>query len=223
MIELSNISKKYGKRQILNNVNLHANCGECIAIVGKNGCGKTTLLQIMAGISKPDNGKISYFDKDVLQNRKLFSKYCGYVPQENPLIEELTVKDNLRFWGWNLKDSKETIIENFELKEILNKPVSSLSGGMKRRLSIACSLINQPVIMLLDEPTSALDIYYKESVQTWIQNYRKQNGIVIMTTHDESEIINASRCIVMTEGTLEEITVLPEDRMKKIRDYIINI
>ena len=104
----------------------------------------------------------------------------------------------------------------------MEKKVSTLSGGMKRRLSIACSLVYNPPIVILDEPTSALDIYYKESVQVWINQYRNQNGIVVMTTHDEKEIINADRCLVIVNGRLEEITD-PTTRMKRVREYIVNI
>lgn len=220
MIELEQISKKYGKKQILSNVSFQVNCGECVAIVGENGCGKSTLLQIMAGILKPDSGKVLYFANDVLRNKKLLKKYCGYVPQENPLMEELTVKDNLLLWGWNPKQPNAKVIEQFQLQDIMNKTVMTLSGGMKRRLSIACALIQNPPIVLLDEPTTALDIYYKESVQEWISQYLKNNGIVVMTTHEEGEIRKADRCMVMVNGGLEDVSD-PSIRMQKIKEYII--
>ena len=89
MIELLHINKKYGHKQVLKDISLSAKSGECIAIVGKNGCGKSTLLQIMAGIIPADSGDICYFGQDVKRNTKLFRKYCGYVPQENPLMEEI--------------------------------------------------------------------------------------------------------------------------------------
>lgn len=93
---------------------------------------------------------------------------------------------------------------------------------MKRRLSIACSLIYNPPIVILDEPTSSLDIYYKEGIQRWIHQYRNQDGIVVMTTHEEKEIMNADRCMVIVDGRLEEITD-SVTRMEKVREYIINI
>lgn len=221
MVELLHISKKYGKKQILNDITFRVNCGECVAIVGENGCGKSTLLQIMAGIMQPNSGSIRYFEQDLVHNKKLFKKYCGYVPQDNPLMEELTVKDNLLLWGWDLKHPNTAVAEQFQLSDIMNKKVATLSGGMKRRLSIACALLQNPPIVLLDEPTTALDIFYKENVQTWIAQYRKRNGIVVMTTHDEGEIMNADRCLVMVDGKLEDVTDL-NVRMQKIRNYIIN-
>lgn len=221
MIELIHISRKYGKKQILKDISFQVNCGECVAIVGENGCGKSTLLQIMAGILKPDSGSIRYFENDVVRDKKLLKKYCGYVPQENPLMEELTVKDNLLLWGWNPKHPNVAVTKQFDLQDIMHKTVATLSGGMKRRLSIACALLQNPPIILLDEPTTALDIYYKESVQNWISQYRGNNGIVVMTTHDESEIMKADRCMVMVDGRLEDVSE-PSIRMQKIRDYIIN-
>ena len=98
MIEVSHIKKKYGKKQILTDISFQVECGECVAVVGKNGCGKSTLLQIMAGILRADGGSIRYFGQDTGKDKKAFRKYCGYVPQDNPLMEELTVKDNLKLW-----------------------------------------------------------------------------------------------------------------------------
>lgn len=219
MIEILHISKKYGRKPILQDISFEVRCGESVAIVGKNGCGKSTLLQIMAGIMKADSGSICYFGKEAGNNRKIFRKYCGYVPQDNPLIEELSVKDNLRLWGYHKQNACSEAMQQFQLQELLNVRVSELSGGMKRRLSIACAILENPPIVLLDEPTTALDIYYKESVNRWISDYRKKNGIVVMTTHDESEICAADRCLVMREGRLFEITDRTA-RMQKVREYI---
>lgn len=220
MIQLSHISKKYGKRPILHDVSFQVKCGECVAIVGRNGSGKSTLLQIMAGVLKADAGSIRYFGQEAGKNRKIFRKYCGYVPQDNPLIEELSVKDNLKLWGISPDSLSEELLARFQLKEIMNVTVSKLSGGMKRRLGIVCALADNPPIMLLDEPTTALDICYQEGVSNWIKDYRSMNGIVVMTTHNENEILAADRCLVMNEGKLIELTG-DDINMQKIRAYII--
>ncbi len=219
MIEVSHIRKKYGKKQILKDISFRVECGECVAVVGKNGCGKSTLLQIMAGILRADGGNIRYFGQDAGKDKKAFRKYCGYVPQDNPLMEELTVKDNLKLWGAGKNASCEEVILQFQLEDILSMPVEKLSGGMKRRLSIACALLEWPPILLLDEPTTALDIYYRENVRQWMGQYRKMNGIVVMTTHEEKEILEADRCLVMHEGKMLELDGSAID-MGKIRGYI---
>lgn len=203
MIEVKHISKHYGKKQILNDISFHIEKGERVVIVGKNGSGKTTLLRIMSGLVKPDSGEIKYCGKSLRENRKLFKTYCGYVPQENPLMEELSVKDNLRLWAGD-KETCERIIERFQLKEILKMQVMKLSGGMKRRLSIACALLSNPEILILDEPTTALDLYYKDDILAWLETYQKEGGVVLMTSHDENEILSADRCFVLSAGQLLE-------------------
>ncbi len=203
MIEVKHVSKHYGKKQILSDISFQVKKGERVVIVGKNGSGKTTLLRIMSGLIKPDMGEITYCGKSMKGNGKFFRRYCGYVPQENPLIEELSVKDNLRLWSKD-KETCESIIERFQLQDILKMQVMKLSGGMKRRLSIACSLLSKPEILILDEPTTALDLFYKDDILSWLKAYQNDGGVVLMTSHDENEILSADRCFVLSAGQLLE-------------------
>ena len=219
MIEVKHIRKKYGKKIVLDDICFQVTSGQRIAIVGKNGCGKTTLMQIMAGVIKPSGGTISYYGKSPLEDKKYFRKYCGYVPQENPLIEELTVRDNLRLWGADKAAGYKQLVEMFQLEPIMKMVVKEMSGGMKRRLSIACALAEWPPVFILDEPTAALDMYYKESIRTWMQEYKKMNGIIIMTTHDENEILDSDRCLIMKNGHLEEVKK-DEKMIDSIKSYI---
>lgn len=205
MIEVLHIRKSYGKKTVLKDVSFCAMPGECVVFVGRNGCGKSTLLQILAGALRPDSGDITCFGDQPLRRRALFRKYCGYVPQENPLMEELTVLDNLRLWGFRKSHPDVVILQQFGLEDLLNRNVESLSGGMKRRVSIACAAMMHPPVMLLDEPTNALDICYREEFYQWLSLYQQYGGIVLMTTHEESEIMNAQRCMVMNNGRLFEL------------------
>ena len=190
MIEVKNISKRY-RNTVLDDISFTAEKGQCIGIIGANGCGKTTLLSIMAGVNKTQSGKI-YYNNELADRKSVFKKYIAYVPQENPLIDELTTKDNLLLWlGSNrkIKDGFENgVLKDLGIDEFLNKQVNELSGGMKRRLSIGISLSNNAPIMLLDEPGSALDIYGKQEVNSYISNYVKNGGTVVMSTHDRDEI-----------------------------------
>lgn len=220
MVEALHLQKKYGRKVILEDISFQAECGERIGIVGKNGCGKSTLMRIMAGIMKPDGGSLTYFGENALRKKKVFREFCGYVPQENPLIEELSVKDNLKLWGKCTGEVMSRLTELLQLQDMMRMPVEKLSGGMKRRVSIACALMNMPPVILMDEPTTALDLYYKEGIHKWMESYQKMNGIIIMTTHDELEIMECDRCFVMKEGKMTE---LPQEErtIELVKSYII--
>ena len=206
MIEVKNISKRY-RNTVLDNISFTAEKGQCIGIIGANGCGKTTLLSIMAGVNKAQSGKI-YYNNELADKKSVFKKYIAYVPQENPLIDELTTKDNLLLWlGSNkkIKDGFENgVLKDLGIDEFLNKQVNELSGGMKRRLSIGISLSNNAPIMLLDEPGSALDIYGKQEVNSYISNYVKNGGTVVMSTHDRDEIDLCTKLYNIEDGILKE-------------------
>ena len=202
MIEVTHIQKKYGKNVVLEDITFQVKPGESVAIIGKNGCGKSTLLKILAGVLNADSGDFYYYNQNKPKKR---SQFCGYVPQENPLLEQLSVKDNLFLWGGKTAMLQEWVLKDFQLQELLSTPVERLSGGMKRRLSIACALMKNPSILLLDEPTAALDFFYKEHMLNWLQSYKEKNGIVIMATHEEQEIFSADRCFLMEYGTLKEL------------------
>ena len=206
MIEVKNISKRY-RNTVLEDISFTAEKGQCIGIIGANGCGKTTLLSIMAGVNKTQCGKI-YYNNELADRKSVFKKYIAYVPQENPLIDELTTKDNLLLWlGSNrkIKDGFENgVLKDLGIDEFLNKQVNELSGGMKRRLSIGISLSNNAPIMLLDEPGSALDIYGKQEVNSYISNYVKNGGTVVMSTHDRDEIDLCTKLYKIEDGILKE-------------------
>lgn len=214
MIEVSHIQKSYGKKKILTDISFCAKPGECIAIVGKNGCGKSTLLQILSGVARADSGSIQLWNEAATPGT--IRKYCGYVPQENPLMEEMSVRDNLRLWMGKNRQMTETLIRQFELDDLLGQKVRTLSGGMKRRLAIACALLKLPPVMIMDEPTTALDLYYKASIRQWMRQYLAGNGTILMTTHDEMEIADATRCFVLQEG------VLAETPKESVRDAILS-
>ncbi|MBQ6806265.1 MAG: ATP-binding cassette domain-containing protein [Lachnospiraceae bacterium] len=209
MIEIDNLSIAYGKKQILDGLSLSAERGECIGIVGPNGCGKSTLLSTMAGVLRPKTGSINYYGKDALANRKVFAKMVGYVPQENPLLPELSVYDNLRLWYPNKKELEGELEEGFlqvlGISEFIKMSVSKLSGGMKKRVSIGIAMAGMPPILILDEPSAALDLVCKEDIKRYLQIYLERKGTVIITTHEESELSLCDSLYVMKDGKLHQI------------------
>ena len=203
MITIKDISKKYGKHVILQNISFDINPGDCVGIVGANGSGKTTLLSIICGVIKADSGK-------VLKDEQPFklNKDTGYVPQENPLIPELTAFDNLRLWFHGSKDELKKEIESgmisfLGINDFINKPISKLSGGMKKRLSIAIALIDKPTLLVMDEPSAALDIPGKHQIKQYMDYYTKQlKGSILIASHDENELKVCNKLLLLKNHQL---------------------
>ncbi len=182
---------------------MEARAGEITAITGRNGSGKTTLLEIAAGKIRPDKGKILYFGNDLTgRKRKDFSKYCSYLMQGSPLIEEISVQDNISLWTGKSGPPDDKLIDFFRLKDILSTRVEKLSGGMKRQAAMACALSGWAPVLILDEPTSALDIYRKEDIRNILKKYCGMGGTVIMVTHDRDEIEMSDVVYLVEDGSL---------------------
>ena len=199
-MNINNIRKKYGKQLVLDGVNLEIEPGESVCIAGTNGCGKSTLLKIAAGVLKADGGSIDY---------GIDNAHIGYVPQESPLIDELTVKDNLKFWfcagGAKVEQMcSEGYIGKLEISSYIDKRVSKLSGGMKKRASIACACGNNPDILIMDEPGASLDREFKAVIRDFVSAYTANGGIVLFSSHEDAEITMADRIVVLRDGKICE-------------------
>lgn len=206
-IDIVGLKKRYGKRDILKGVTLNIEFGSCIGILGGNGSGKTTILSILAGITDADEGEFICEDYDLLKDDKRRRFLVGIIPQCNPLIEELSGKDNLLLWHdrkYLNMSAKEGIIKELGITKFMNKRVSTLSEGMKKRLSIACAVKKHSKILLMDEPSAALDIVAKEIIHEYIKKFTDMGGIVILVTHDESELNLCDRHYILKDGVLNE-------------------
>jgi len=192
MLTVKNITKSYGKHNILKGISFEAKKGECIGILGSNGCGKSTLLSILSGTLSYDGGSISFNDGTPFTAGTIPHK-IGYVPQENPLFDKLSALDNLRFWYGNNKKQLEEDLKTglpalFSITDYLKKRVENMSGGMKKRLSIACSLSMHQPILILDEPCAALDLPCKQDIHNYLRSYLAEGNTVIITSHEEADI-----------------------------------
>ena len=210
LIEVKSVAKKYGRHEVLKNVSFYANTGECVGIVGANGCGKSTLLKILSGSIKPDSGSLVYDGADPLKNVKIFERLIGYVPQENPLMTQLSVMDNLKFWYCDSSRSLKNDLINgapamLGISAYADKRVDRLSGGQKKRLSIACALAKQPPVLIMDEPGASLDIVCKEDIKNYLQRYIQSGGTVILTSHEQTELELCSRMYLLKNGTMHEL------------------
>lgn len=208
-ITAEGITKRYGKRQILKDITFSAQKGTCVGILGINGSGKSTLFSILAGVQKADGGRFIYKNEDLLKNSKARSSAVGYVPQGTPLIEELTARDNLLLWytGAQLEyELEKGVLSLLGISEFLNKTVSKMSGGMKKRLSIGCSMAGHPEILLLDEPSAALDLVCKHDISAYLTAFKKSGGTVLIATHDISELDLCDEMYILKDGVLSPFT-----------------
>lgn len=224
MVKIKDIRKSFGGNKVLKGISLQGNAGQCIGIVGTNGSGKSTLLSIIAGIRKADGGTIEICGKDISKKPRHATEYIGYIPQENPVFPDLSVKDNLMLW---YSDSKVTyeqavsggVIEMLGLTPILSQKVKTLSGGMRKRLSIAMAVANDPPVIILDEPSAALDLPTKLLIRDYLKSYVTRGGTVILATHDEEELSICNVLHVLVDGVLHNVpTTLRGDELLKAMD-----
>jgi ABC-2 type transport system ATP-binding protein len=205
LIEIKNIKKRYGKKNVLTDISLSTENGKCIGIIGGNGCGKSTLFSILAGVNKADGGVFLADGENLLKKSKKRSEILGYVPQGTPLIEELSAYDNLLLWYDKERIAREIsdgVLKMLGIADFLRVPVCKMSGGMKKRLAIGCAISNSPQILILDEPTAALDIVCKEKISDYLRNYKENGGVIFLATHEAHELEMCDEIYVMRDGIL---------------------
>lgn len=207
----TNISKTFRRntQPVLNNISFTAESGQCIGILGANGCGKSTLLSIIAGAQHADSGQLTLNDRNLFSSNTLPIKEIGYVPQENPLIEELTAYDNLRLWYCDSRLKLKAELENgvlamLGIPDFLHVRVNQMSGGMKKRLNIGCAIAQDPPVLLLDEPGAALDLFCKERISVYLRNRKTQGKIILLATHEEQEIALCDQIYILKNGQLQQ-------------------
>lgn len=191
MIEIKDITKKYHSLVAVNHVNLTIQDGELFGLLGVNGAGKTTLISMLSTLVQPTSGTASLMGYDLIKEKEEIKKIMSVSPQETAIAPLLTVKENLSFFSeiYEMNDLAylEKIIHLFHLEEVLNKKAKTLSGGYKRRLSIAISLLSKPKVLFLDEPTLGLDVFARRELWKIILSLKGKITIVL-TSHYLEEI-----------------------------------
>ncbi|MCQ2494390.1 MAG: ABC transporter ATP-binding protein [Lachnospiraceae bacterium] len=218
-MQIEHIKKHYNKKIVLKDVSFQIAEGECVGILGGNGCGKSTLLSILAGVNKPDEGSFIHNETNLLRDRKVRSRFVGYVPQGNPLYDELTAKDNLKLWYSATSMKKELaeggVLHMLGINEFLNTRVSKMSGGMKKRLSIGCAMAGKPGILLLDEPSAALDLVCKQQIYSYLRTYMQAGGSVIIVTHDIQDLSLCNRYLLLKDGIVMPYAMKSVEQLTK--------
>lgn len=205
--KVKNIKKNYGKKTPLVDVDFCVSASQCVGILGKNGSGKSTLMSILSGVQKCDGGEFLLDGENLFRNTKKLTETVGYVPQGTPLLEELSARDNLLLWydGKTLKKELEDgVLKMLGIDEFISVPVRKMSGGMKKRLSIGCSVAKRPQLLLLDEPCAALDLVCKHSINEYLQKFKADGGSLILATHDESELSLCDVIYILKDGKLHK-------------------
>ncbi len=198
ILVIKNVSKTYGKRKVLDNVNLEIRNGEIFALLGPNGAGKTTLIRIIAEGIKHE-GEVILMGGGAAKMRHMI----GYAPQEGLFYDTLTSYDNLKFYAQLHRKPRKKARELLKKFRIPNKKAKYLSGGMKKRLNIALALIGDPEIVVLDEPTVGLDVQSRHEVWNIIRTLKSEGKAILLTTHymQEAEVL-ADRVAIINEGRI---------------------
>lgn len=210
MLRLENLSKSFGEIKAVDNVSLQVESGEIFGLLGPNGAGKTTIIQMVAGLLKPDNGRIWLDSIEALVNPEAAKKLLGVVPQEMAFYEELSAWENLFFWGSIqgvkgkiLKDRIHFYLEKTGLLARAKDPLKKYSGGMKRRINLIIGLLHQPRVLLLDEPTIGIDVQTRLNIYEVIKEAAQAGTTILYTTHNLKEAEElCDRIAIMDEGKI---------------------
>ena len=206
IITVNNLVKFYKDKKALDGVSLAVKGGELFGLLGVNGAGKTTLIKILVGLTKKTDGKVIIDGKNIDCEIDKIKEIVDISPQETSVANNLTVRENLEFFARVYGKDNEELIQKtvgiFHLEEVLNQKARTLSGGYKRRLSIAIALISQPKILFLDEPTLGLDVFARRELWNIIKKL-KNEVTIILTSHYLEEIEHlCDRVAILSKGKL---------------------
>lgn len=213
LIKIRNLEKSFGKHLVLQNINLEIQPGKIFGVIGESGSGKTTLLRLIIGYYKLTKGEITFDGNNIVKDSEFVKNNFGFATQDNSFYKDLTVEENLRFFGElygleknYLNETIDRILKLVELIDVRKRLARQLSGGMKRRLDLACALIHDPSVLILDEPTEDLDPRLREQLLNLIKNINNHGTTVIFTSHllEEIEYL-CDKVAVLSKGTIIKV------------------
>ncbi len=218
IIWIKDLVKTYGNLRAVDHVSLGIYKGEIFAFLGPNGAGKSTLLSILATVTKPTSGDIYIKDLSIVKQGHLVKKLIGFVPQEIALYTKLSGIDNLNFWGQVyglrgsvLRERIRDVLTVIGLENRIKDTVEHYSGGMKRRLNIAVSLLHNPQILIMDEPTAGVDVESRRCILDAVRNLSERGTTIIYTSHYREEVEGiCHRMAFLKEGRVEAVGTTAE-------------
>ncbi len=215
------LRKRYNTFPALDGISFSIRQGEVFGLLGPNGAGKTTTIKILSGLSKPSSGSVHIMGSDIVRDTVKVKKCIGVVPETSNLYPELTCIDNLVFAGRlygisakKVQSKSDDLLELFGLEEKRNAPFGKLSSGMKRKLTVATSLIHDPPVLFLDEPTTGLDVMSARALREIIQTLKERGITILLTTHyiEEADRL-CDRIAIIVKGKI--VTIDTPDALKK--------
>jgi ABC-2 type transport system ATP-binding protein len=210
VVEIKNLIKRYGDKLAVDNMSLSIEKGEVLGLLGPNGAGKTTLINSIIGITEIQSGDVHIFEKNMKSNAMDIKRRIGVVPQNIAVINEFTAVENVTYFGrlYGLKgkelaDSVKEALEFTNLWERRNDYPKKYSGGMQRRLNIACSIVHKPELIIMDEPTVGIDPQSRNHILESIKKLNQRGTTIIYTSHYMEEVEElCSRVVIMDNGRL---------------------
>ncbi|MFC0335337.1 ABC transporter ATP-binding protein [Paenibacillus sepulcri] len=209
-VELSHVIRRFGKKTVLDGITMTVEPGELFGLLGPSGSGKTTLVKLITGIDKADEGSVRMLGQPMPRLSML--QRFGYMAQSDALYNELTARENLVFFaslyglrGTHRNNRIREAMTIVNLLDDLNKPVAAYSGGMKRRLSLAISLLHEPDLLVLDEPTVGIDPVLRQSIWQELTAMRGRGTTIILTTHVMDEAEKCDRLALIRDGKLTAV------------------
>jgi ABC-2 type transport system ATP-binding protein len=206
-IEVSGLTKKYGRVEALGGADLSVGRGEVFGLVGPNGAGKTTLIKALVGALRPSGGTARVMGLNPLKDRAKLRQRIGYMPQGPALYEDLTARGNVGFFGAahrtpDLKKKVDEVMHFADLSGRVDDPVHTFSGGMKRRVSLACALVHRPEVIFLDEPTAAVDPQLRSRFWKTFRELAGEGTTLFISTHLMEEAMLCDRIAILRKGRI---------------------
>jgi len=220
-IEVINLSKSYGSKEAVKEVNFKIKKNEIIGLLGPNGCGKTTTIAMILGLLKPSSGNVLIDKLNIEDHRIKLLHRMNFISPYIELPKKLSVKQNLIVYGKlysikNLEEKIEQLANDLRLENLLKKITGELSSGQKNRVGLAKALINEPSVLLLDEPTAALDPETADFIRTFLENYTKKKDVsILLASHNMSEVKRLCNSILMMKDGSIIDRGKPEELIKK--------
>jgi ABC-2 type transport system ATP-binding protein len=227
IIRLTSVSKSFGTHRAVDDISLEVDKGEMVALVGADGAGKTTTIRMLCGIVPPDAGEISVCGYDIRTQASEVKRRIGYLSQRFSLYSDLTVDENIEFFAQihkvsRFEERREELLEFTRLTPFRSRFAEDLSGGMKQKLALACTLIHTPEVIFLDEPTAGVDPVSRRDFWKILSSLLKTGMTIFMTTPYLDEAERCSRVALMNEGRIL-LADTPQNLKSMMNDVLVEL